>query len=188
MAKDRQKKEAAPAESLAADIFYWAEALVFALTFLVIVSVFFVRLSGVDGSSMFPTLKDRDQLLVRLVGYQEPVRGDIVVLETPAFEDEPLVKRVIGVAGDVIDIDSATGTVLLNGEALFEPYIAEPIREFGSISYPFTVPKDCAFVMGDNRNHSSDSRVAAVGAIPYDSIIGKVMFRILPIGQIGTVS
>lgn len=188
MAITRGKREAASAESLAADIFYWAEALVFALTFLVIVSVFFARLSGVDGSSMVPTLRDHDQLVVQLSGYQTPKRGDIVVLETPAYEDEPLVKRVIGIAGDVIDIDGTTGTVLRNGEALYEPYIAEPIREFGTISYPFTVPKDCAFVMGDNRNHSSDSRTAAVGAVPYESIIGRVMFRILPITKIGTIS
>ena len=169
------------------DLFYWAEALVFALTFLVLLSVFFVRFSGVDGSSMLPTLVDRDQVLVQIVGYNEPQRGDIVVVYSPHFENEPLVKRVIAKGGDVVDIDPATGMVSVNGEELIEPYINEAIQNIGTTTYPYEVPEGHVFVMGDNRNHSTDSRVVEVGALPYENIIGKVFFRIFPFTRLGTL-
>ena len=173
--------------SVVSDLFYWAEALVFALTFLVILSVFFVRFSGVDGSSMFPTLEHRDQVLVRIAGYDEPEKGDIVVVYAPYFEDEPLVKRVIATGGDIVSIDPMSGMVSINGEQLVEPYIAEAIRNVGSLSYPYEVPAGHVFVMGDNRNRSSDSRLAEIGALPYENIIGKVFFRVFPFTRIGTI-
>ena len=169
------------------DLFYWAEALVFALTFLVLLSVFFVRFSGVDGSSMLPTLVDNDQVLVQLIGYDEPERGDIVVVYAPYFENEPLVKRVIAKGGDVVDIDPNTGTVSVNGEQLVEPYISEPLLNAGTLSYPYEVPEGQVFVMGDNRNHSSDSRLAEIGSLPYENIIGKVFFRIFPFTRLGSL-
>ena len=169
------------------DLFYWAEALVFALTFLVLLSVFFVRFSGVDGSSMLPTLVDNDQVLVQIVGYDEPERGDIVVVYAPYFENEPLVKRVIAKGGDIVDIDPDSGMVSVNGEQLVEPYINETILNIGTVSYPYEVPEGRVFVMGDNRNHSSDSRLAEIGALPYENIIGKVFFRIFPFTRLGTV-
>lgn len=172
---------------IAADLFYWAEALVLALTFLVILSVFFVRFSGVDGSSMLPTLVDREQVLVRVFGYDEPERGDIVVIYAPYYENEPLVKRVIAKGGDVVDIDPASGAVSVNGEELYEPYILEAIRDRGAHEYPYTVPEGHVFVMGDNRNGSSDSRRAEIGALPYENIIGKVFFRVFPFSRIGRV-
>lgn len=173
--------------SPATDLFYWAEALVFALTFLVLLSVFFVRFSGVDGSSMLPTLVDNDQVLVQIVGYDEPERGDIVVVYAPYFENEPLVKRVIAKGGDIVDIDPDSGMVSVNGEQLVEPYINETILNIGTVSYPYEVPEGHVFVMGDNRNHSSDSRLAEIGALPYENIIGKVFFRIFPFTRLGTV-
>ena len=91
--------------SLASDLFDWAEALVYALALLVVVCAFFVRLSGVQGTSMYPTLDNGDQLLLLSFGYNEPERGDIVVLMADDFMDKPLVKRVIGIGGDVIDMD-----------------------------------------------------------------------------------
>ena len=169
------------------DLFYWAEALVFALTFLVLLSVFFVRFSGVDGSSMLPTLVDNDQVLVQLIGYDEPERGDIVVVYAPYFENEPLVKRVIAKGGDVVDIDPNTGAVSVNGEQLVEPYISEPLLNAGTLSYPYEVPEGQVFVMGDNRNHSSDSRLAEIGSLPYENIIGKVFFRIFPFTRLGSL-
>lgn len=184
LARDKSDKEKT---SVVSDLFYWGEALVFALTFLVILSVFFVRFSGVDGSSMLPTLVDHDQVLVQIAGYDEPEKGDIVVVYAPYYENEPLVKRVIAKGGDTISIDPVTGMVSVNGEELVEPYIAEAIRSTGSLSYPYEVPENHAFVMGDNRNHSSDSRLAEIGALPYENIIGKVFFRVFPFTRIGTV-
>ena len=170
------------------DLFYWAEALVFALTFLVLLSVFFVRFSGVDGSSMLPTLVDNDQVLVQIVGYDEPERGDIVVVYAPYFENEPLVKRVIAKGGDIVDIDPDSGMVSVNGEQLVRADIS--MKRFSTSSgcyYSYEVPEGHVFVMGDNRNHSSDSRLAEIGALPYENIIGKVFFRIFPFTKLGTV-
>ena len=97
--------------SVSADLFDWAEALVYALAVLVVICAFFVRLSGVEGSSMYPTLHEGDQLLISSFGYGEPERGDIVVLMADGFMDEPLVKRVIALGGDTVEIDGEAGTV-----------------------------------------------------------------------------
>lgn len=175
--------------SLASDLFDWAEALVYALALLVVVCAFFVRLSGVQGTSMYPTLDNGDQLLLLSFGYNEPERGDIVVLMADDFMDKPLVKRVIGIGGDVIDMDPS-GTVTVNGEALYEPYINDLNGQdmyLGDIQFPLTVPDGQVFVMGDNRNGSSDSRKAEVGTIPYEKIVGKAVFRLFPFNRMGQI-
>ena len=175
--------------SLASDLFDWAEALVYALALLVVVCAFFVRLSGVQGTSMYPTLDNGDQLLLLSFGYNEPERGDIVVLMADDFMDKPLVKRVIGLGGDVIDMDPS-GTVTVNGEALYEPYINDLNGQdmyLGDIQFPLTVPDGQVFVMGDNRNGSSDSRKAEVGTIPYEKIVGKAVFRLFPFNRMGRI-
>ena len=175
--------------SLASDRFDWAEALVYALALLVVVCAFFVRLSGVQGTSMYPTLDNGDQLLLLSFGYNEPERGDIVVLMADDFMDQPLVKRVIGIGGDVIDMDPS-GTVTVNGEALYEPYINDLNGQdmyLGDIQFPLTVPDGQVFVMGDNRNGSSDSRKAEVGTIPYEKIVGKAVFRLFPFNRMGRI-
>lgn len=174
----------------AADLFDWAEALVYALALLVVISAFFVRLSGVVGSSMYPTLEDGDQLLISAFGYKQPERGDIVVLMADGFMEKPLVKRVIGLGGDTVEVDSASNTVYVNGQALYEPYInqlTEPMYT-GDMDGPFVVPEGQVFVMGDNRNGSSDSRkLVEIGPIPYEKIVGKAFFRVFPFGRMGTV-
>lgn len=175
--------------SLASDLFDWAEALVYALALLVVVCAFFVRLSGVQGTSMYPTLDNGDQLLLLSFGYNEPERGDIVVLMADDFMDKPLVKRVIGIGGDVIDMDPS-GTVTVNGEALYEPYINDLNGQdmyLGDIQFPLTVPDGQVLVMGDNRNGSSDSRKAEVGTIPYEKIVGKAVFRLFPFNRMGRI-
>lgn len=176
--------------SFASDLFDWAEALVYALALLVVICAFFVRLSGVVGTSMYPTLHNHDQLLISSIGYDVPEHGDIVVLMADDFMDQPLVKRVIGIGGDVVDIDPVTNTVSVNGEALYEPYINElggQIIYMGDVSFPFTVPEGQVFVMGDNRNGSSDSRKTEVGTIPYEKIVGKAIFRIFPFNRMGRI-
>ena len=161
----------------------------YALALLVVVCAFFVRLSGVQGTSMYPTLDNGDQLLLLSFGYNEPERGDIVVLMADDFMDKPLVKRVIGIGGDVIDMDPS-GTVTVNGEALYEPYINDLNGQdmyLGDIQFPLTVPDGQVFVMGDNRNGSSDSRKAEVGTIPYEKIVGKAVFRLFPFNRMGRI-
>lgn len=174
----------------AADLFDWAEALVYALAMLVVVSAFFIRLSGVVGSSMYPTLEDGDQLLISAFGYKQPERGDIVVLMADGYMEKPLVKRVIGLGGDTVEVDSLTNAVYVNGQAVYEPYINqlnEPMYT-GDMDGPFTVPEGQVFVMGDNRNGSSDSRkLMDIGPIPYEKIVGKAIFRVFPFGRMGTL-
>ena len=173
----------------AAELFFWAQALTVALVVLVCCNTFFFRLSGVFGQSMENTLHQSDQLILQIIGYDQPQRGDVVVCTSDAFNREALVKRVIAVEGDTVDI-SADGYMMVNGEELYEPYAKEPIRddERGNQQYPLTIQKDHVFVAGDNRNHSTDSRWVEVGQIEEERVIGKVLFRIWPLNKIGGIS
>lgn len=154
----------------------WGEALIISLIFIVLLFTFVVRLIGVDGSSMFPTLHDRDVMVVSNLGYT-PKHGDIVVLNKPSFERGPIVKRIIATEGDMVDIDFVLGRVYINGEALTEDYINTfdlPMNQEDMV-FPQTVPEGCIFVMGDNRNGSTDSRNSALGMVDTRYIIGHVL-------------
>lgn len=138
----------------------------------------FGGLANVNGESMTNTLQPNDKLLYQKVGFT-PKYGDILVVKSDKASNQ-LIKRVIGCPGDTIDIDFDNGIVYLNGEALDEPYTRTPTneRESEEIVYPLTVPEYSVFVMGDNRNHSMDSR--QIGCISYKEIKGKVLYRISP--------
>ena len=172
----------------AAELFFWAQALTVALIVLVCCNTFFFRLSGVWGHSMENTLFQNDQLILQIFGYEQPERGDIIVCVSDAFDGQALVKRVIAVEGDTVDI-SDDGYMVVNGEELYEPYANEPMWESkrGGHNYPVTVLEDHVFAVGDNRNHSSDSRDVLIGQIPEDQVIGKALFRIFPFNKIGGV-
>lgn len=158
--------------------------LVYILAAVLLLFTFFIRMSQVEGGSMNPTLVNHDRmLLLSNVWYSEPRRGDIVVATVPEFSAEPIVKRVIAVAGDTVDIDFERGIVYVNGKALDEPYILAPTRnDFGSegVAYPLVVEKDHVFLMGDNRNDSYDSRYSSIGQVDERRILGKVFFLTLP--------
>lgn len=162
--------------------------LVYILAAITLIFVFFFRLVGVDGSSMYPTLVDHDYLVLESnFLYRNVKQGDIVVIKAPdeAELDGPIVKRVIATENQTVDIDFAEGTVYVDGEALQESYIFEPTylsyAEYGmAMDYPVTVPEGCIFVMGDNRNHSKDSRSSDVGCVQEASILGKVLLLIFP--------
>lgn len=183
-----ENKHQAEKNSTAKELFFWAQALTIALVVLVCVNTFFFRLSGVHGTSMYDTLDNGDQLILQVIGYDEPQRGDIVVCTSDGFDGEALVKRVIALAGDTVDIDSK-GRVVLNGETLYEPYILETIEKgkHGDQVYPLIVKEGHVFVMGDNRNGSTDSRWTYVDQIDCERIIGKALFRIWPLNKIGGV-
>ena len=103
---------------------------------------------------------------------------------------ENIIKRVIGLPGDEIDLrDNGSGIyhLYINGVLVEEPYIAEPMQDKGDITYPFIVPKGCYFVMGDNRNASTDSRRQSIGAIEKEDIMGRVVLRLYPFSDIGMV-
>lgn len=147
------------------------------VVFLIFAFVF--RAVGVDGDSMFPTLKDGDWVAVSSVT-AEIDRGDIIVSTQPWERNVPIVKRVIAVGGDTVDIDFDNNAVFVNGVKLNEPYIAELTRVSYDVEFPLTVDEGRLFVMGDNRNVSLDSRSSKIGLIDERYVLGKVLFRVYP--------
>ena len=168
------------------DILDWYDALVFALAVLVLVFAFCARIVVVSGSSMNNTLTGGDRLLVQSTFYT-PQRGDVVVVDSYINYGKPLVKRVIAKGGDTVDIDVEQGLVYVNGEALDEPYVPEGTLSTGHVEFPLTVPEGTLFLMGDNRQHSTDSRSSDVGFIDERDILGKVVLRIYPFNKIGLI-
>ena len=179
------------------DTYDWIQCLISALIICVLLFVFVIRVVDVRGTSMWPTLQNGDKMLVSDLFYK-PKQGDIVVLYTPPFSenDELLVKRVIAVGGQTVDIDFNAGVVYVDGQALDEPYTFEPTylsyAEYGkALDYPVTVPEGELFVMGDNRNHSEDSRFSDVGCVKKEAVLGKVLFVVFPgrqTNEYGTVT
>ncbi|MBR6748402.1 MAG: signal peptidase I [Clostridia bacterium] len=175
------------------ELFDWAESLVTSLVIIVLVFVFAFRLIGVAGSSMLPTLQDRNYLIVSDLGYT-PESGDIVVVTKKGFlynprtgHDDSFVKRVIATEGQTVDIDYTAGVVYVDGEALDEPYTYTLTTRRGDMQFPCTVPEGHVFLLGDNRNGSTDSRYIEVGMIDERYIVGRVLFHILPLNKIGPV-
>ena len=163
------------------ELYEWIQALVCSVLAVVLLFTFGVRLIGVDGRSMVPTLQDGDRLLVlnsMLCGGYEP--GDIVVLRKESFLPTPIVKRVIAVEGQVVDVDFGSGVVFVDGKPLQEEYIQERTFTAEGTAFPLTVPEGSVFVMGDNRNHSTDSRDARLGTVDTRYIIGRAVFLAFP--------
>ncbi|TYC88406.1 signal peptidase I [Acetobacterium wieringae] len=160
----------------------WIQSAVIAIVLAFIIKMFLFDFVMVQGSSMFPKLVEGDRLIVNKIGYTigEPDYGDIVIL---SYSDSiEYVKRVIGKGGDTIAIKDMV--VYRNGEPLEEDYInPDPYEDFAEV----TVPMGTYFVMGDNRANSSDSRYPSLGFVERDAIDGKVIFRIWPLSEIGTV-
>ncbi|PKM74230.1 MAG: signal peptidase I [Firmicutes bacterium HGW-Firmicutes-16] len=180
--KDSQEPEKAPAE-----IYEWMQSLVSALLICVLVFAFLVRIIGIIGSSMEPTFSDKDSVIISDLFFT-PKQGDVVVLRKLSFQEEPIIKRIIAVAGQTVDIDFEKGIVYVDDQPLDEPYIREltltPLNFDGKI----TVPENCVFVMGDNRNNSTDSRSSMIGCVDDRYIMGKVLVRLLPIDKFGVVN
>lgn len=168
------------------DTLEWYESMVLGAALLVLLFTFVFRVAVVDGSSMNPTLLDGDRVLLRSIAYQ-PSRGDPVVIDAYISYGKPLCKRVIALGGDTVDIDFETGAVTVNGTELTEPYIKALTRQPEGVAFPIMVPEGCVFVMGDNRMNSKDSRSPDIGCIDERDLLGKIIFRITPIGSAGVV-
>ena len=164
------------------DLYEWVQSLVGYVLVVVAIFTFVIRMMGVDGHSMLNTLQHGDRLLVvNSMLYHDYQYGDIVILrKNGVFDDDPIVKRVIAVEGQTVDIDFAEGIVYVDGEALEEDYIREPTYTAEGTEFPLTVPEGSIFVMGDNRNGSSDSRDYRLGTVDTRYVIGKAAFLIFP--------
>lgn len=162
-----------------------AATFVTAVILLLAIFAFVVRPVSVSGSSMVPTLSDKDWLLISQ-STSAPERGDIIVVNDTAQLHEPIIKRVIAVEGDTIDIDYETSSVTINGSRISEPYILEEMDQPSNrslLKLPLTVPDGYVFVMGDNRNISLDSRYTEVGLIDVREIQGRAVGRVFPLGH-----
>ncbi len=187
------------------EILHWLEAAIIAIALAFLIRSFIIEPVKVEGSSMENTLQNSDRLIVYKFGYLigEPKRKDIIILKyqegmvqnlmflknvpylnklLPKTNEVDYVKRVIGLPGDEVDIKN--NNVYVNGEKLDEPY-AKGITTTRGMNFPMTVPKDSVFVLGDNREHSSDSRM--IGFIDYKKIKGKAVLRIYPLKSFGSI-
>lgn len=185
------KKPEAEKGSFKMDLYFWMQALAVALVLLILTFTLAGRVIQVVGNSMLPTLHENDLMLLQSVGYT-PKQGDVVVLRKSSFMVEPIVKRVIATGGQHVSIDYIAGTVTVDGVVLDEPYI----REYMIDPYPgshdmsitdIDVPEGSIFVMGDNRNQSSDSRNENLGTVDTRYVLGRVLCVLLPLGHFGGV-
>lgn len=163
------------------ELYEWVQALVSSVLVVVLIFTFVIRLIGVDGHSMLPTLQHGDRLLVltsALCGDYE--YGDIVIVRKNSFMQKPIVKRVIATGGQTVDIDFTTGSVWVDGQLMEEPYINELTFTDEGLAFPVTLGENEVFVMGDNRNASDDSRNPLLGPVDERYIIGKAVVLAFP--------
>jgi len=147
----------------------------------ILIATLFLPVLEIYGNSMSPTLENKD--IVVSVKSTDLKQGDICCLY---YNNHILVKRVIGVAGDVIVMDE-DGNVFVNGIMLEEPYLKDKALGECDIEFPLTVPEQAVFVLGDNRSTSVDSRNSLIGCIPIDEVVGKIVFRVWPMTSFGGV-
>ena len=172
--KSVPKEEKRPA---GAELFEWLQMVLVCVLGAVIAFNLVVRLSVVDGQSMDPTLEHGELMLVWSLGYS-PKQGDIVIVNKTIargfLHEQAIVKRVIALGGQTVDIDYGEGVVYVDGEALDEPYILEPTRRRIDFEDETVVPDGCLFVLGDNTAEAIDSRASSVGLIRSDEVLGTV--------------
>lgn len=166
-----------------AELLDWIESLGVAVIAALLIVNFVCTFVRVSGESMLPTLQNNNSLFVFRLGYQ-PKNGDIIVFKPVGDPKKYYIKRVIATEGQEVDIKD--GKVYVDGEELQEDYIQGTTYDRYGEVYPKTVPKDCVFALGDNRENSRDSRdMTGVGMIKKSSIVGKALFRIFPFDKIG---
>lgn len=187
-------------DKVKADIYDWIEVFVSALAIVVIMLSFVLRIATVKGHSMERTLSD-SQVVVMSNMFYTPAQGDIIVIQqNGGYFETPIVKRVIATGGQTLSIDFEKWEVKVDGNVIDESsYVyfrntSMDVEEYYSVYDAYldtngvmTVPEGYLFVMGDNRNESSDSRSIYVGFVRESEVLGKVIFRMFPINKIGAV-
>ena len=170
-------------EAARKNTYEWIQCLIVALIVCVFIFLFIIRVIDVIGTSMNPTLFDGDKMLVSKLFYT-PKNGDVVVFKKDEYDpDKALVKRIIATEGQEVNIDFDTGSIMIDGIEIDEPYIAELTKNKLDFIGPKEVPEGCVFVLGDNRNMSTDSRKSEIGMVDERLILGKVYCVIFPVNQ-----
>ena len=191
MEKHAKKQAAAPSNGVRT-LFEWLEEIVVALTVVILILTFVFRVVTVSGNSMYPNYVHGERLIV--ANYLSDIeQGDVVVLANVL--EEPIIKRVIATEGQTVNIDYDTGIVYVDGVAVDETKFGlkngittKPSKAYEPLVFPQTVPKNCIFVLGDNRGVSEDSRYAEVGMVDARHILGEAFFVIFPFDRFGTVN
>ena len=187
MSANTKKKKPVPVEAdpnaSSRETYDWIQCLLVALIICVLIFMFCVRVIDVIGASMNPTLYNGEKMLVSGLFYKPKV-GDVVVFKKDEYDpNKLLVKRVIAVEGQEINMDFENGIVYIDGVAIAEDYISEPTYNKLDFIGPKTVPEGCVFVMGDNRNASIDSRKSEIGMLDNRLILGKAYCVVYPVSQ-----
>ena len=187
MSANTKKKKPVPMEAdpnaSSRETYDWIQCLLVALIICVLIFMFCVRVIDVIGASMNPTLYNGEKMLVSGLFYKPKV-GDVVVFKKDEYDpNKLLVKRVVAVEGQEINMDFENGIVYIDGVAIAEDYISEPTYNKLDFIGPKTVPEGCVFVMGDNRNASIDSRKSEIGMLDNRLILGKAYCVVYPVSQ-----
>ena len=170
------------------DLYDWIQSLMVALVICIALFIFVVRVIDVSGSSMWPTLKNGDKMIVSNLFYK-PKYGDVIVFKTDRYDpNKALVKRVIATEGQEVSLDFDRGVVYIDGSPIEEDYIAELTTTKLDFIGPQTVPEGCIFVMGDNRNASTDSRKKEIGMVDERMILGRAYYVAFPTGDMGWIN
>lgn len=187
--------------SILGDLLDLIESILCSVFLVFLVFTFLFRIATVEGASMVPTLVNGDRLIISELGYT-PQQGDVVIINArksyqldsaqQVVESEGLnkliVKRIIALGGQKVDIDFNTGTVTVDDQVLQEGYINTlTTRDEGGMQFPVAVPEGYVFVLGDNRDISKDSRHPNVGFVPESEIMGKALLRVFPLDKFGKV-
>lgn len=183
----RDEENESAVKSVAGELLGWVVYIVIIVGLAYLITTYLGQRTEVDGHSMEPMLSHGDNLIVDKITYRfkDPERFDIIVFPYKYQENTYYIKRIIGMPGETVQV--ADGVVYIDGEVLDENYGAEPMLDGGIASEPITLGEEEYFVLGDNRNNSSDSREAAVGVLKREDLIGRAWVRVYPFDKIGVI-